>query len=312
MCLTAKRRKRCREWFFSELTPVLEPDGRLIVVGTRKHHDDLYATLMDNRGYDCRIQKAVIDEANRTVLCPEKWTYERLMEDKQELGSVLWSREKQNEVVDDATALFKIEWLEAAQDETLRMGEPEPDMAIYQGVDLAIVADKRAAEERDSDYTVIVTIGVRPDGTRVVIDCFRERGLSPQQVMEAVLREAGRYRPTLITLENNLFQRIYELELIRNSDLPLKGHTTTRVKADLYQGVPSLAVLFENGKVRLPAGDEYSRSKSRAIIQEFYGLGVEAHDDLVMAFWLGNLNIPMHMRPPQTRGGEILFGWKKA
>lgn len=46
-----------------------------------------------------------------------------------------------------------------------------------------------------------------------------------------------------------------------------------------------MAVLFERGKVVLPAGDEYSRRMSGHLIDQLHGLGLERHDDLAMAFW---------------------------
>jgi len=127
-----------------------------------------------------------------------------------------------------------------------------------------------------------------------VLDFYRARGLTPGELTRAIVRQARRWRPARITIENNLFQRLYELELIRKSDLPIVGHTTTRKKADLYEGIPSLSVLFENRKILLPTGDAASREKTALLIQELHGLGVEKHDDLVMALWLANRGIPLH------------------
>lgn len=306
LCQSSTQRRKVRDWFLSELTPILEPEGRQLVIGTRKHFDDLYSHLIANPEYETLIERALLDEETRAVLMPEKWSYERLLQDRRELGTVVFNREKQNEVIDDSTALFPLAWLEAAQAPDLRMaqppahylpeGEDPEELEIYQGVDLAMVADRQRAEQSDSDYSVILTLGVRPDGTRILIDFFRQRGLTPDQLTKAIVRQAKKWQPARITIENNLFQRVYELELIRKSDLPLSGHTTTRKKADLYEGVPSLSVLFENRKILLPTGDDPSREKTSLLIQELHGLGVEKHDDLVMALWLANLGIPLHYR----------------
>ena len=89
-----------------------------------------------------------------------------------------------------------------------------------------------------------------------------------------------------ITIENNLFQRLYEERLIAETDLPVHGHTTGREKMDVFRGVPSLSVLFENGKYRLPRGDDRSARLVDTLANELVGLGVEAHDDMVMALWI--------------------------
>jgi len=55
---------------------------------------------------------------------------------------------------------------------------------------------------------------------------------------------------------------------------------------DVYTGVPSLSVLFEHGKYRLPCGDERSARLTDALANELVGLGIEHHDDMVMALWI--------------------------
>lgn len=47
-CNTAALRAKTRSWFFSELWPTLNPGGTMLVIGTRKHADDLYSHLMAN------------------------------------------------------------------------------------------------------------------------------------------------------------------------------------------------------------------------------------------------------------------------
>lgn len=298
-CRSATQRRKALDWFFSELTPILEPNGRQLVIGTRKHFDDLYSHLIGNPSYTSVIEKAIIDEETHEVLMPEKWSYDRLVADRRELGTVVFNREKQNEVIDDSTAIFQLRWLEKCLDDSLRMGpaawqDKAEEMVFYQGIDLAMVTDRDRAESKDSDYNVVITLGVKPDGTRTVVDLFRRRGLTPDEMLRCVVREARKWNPARITVENNLFQRLFELEIIRRTDLPIKGHTTNRKKSDLYEGVPSLSVLFENGKIVLPSGDPVSRENSRLLIQELHGLGVEKHDDIVMALWMANLGIPVH------------------
>lgn len=287
LCWFRSQRDRVERWFFSELTPVLEADGRLLVVGTRKHHDDLYAHLIENPAYSHRIDRAILDEAHGRVLMPERWTFERLLADREEIGTVVFNREKQNQVIDEGTTLFRREWLENCLDpSTVLGGAPHSGWAIVQGIDLAVVSDPYRAQERDSDYSAVVTAAAAPDGRIAILDLWMERGLSPEALLESLVRLGARHRPRLVVIENNAFQHWVERELRERSDLPVMGHTTGRAnKSSFTDGLASLAVLFERGKVTLPAGDEHSRRMSGMLIDQLHGLGVERHDDLAMALW---------------------------
>jgi hypothetical protein len=291
LCYFRSQRDRVHRWFLSELTPVLEAEGRLLVVGTRKHHDDLYARLMENPAYKHRIDRAIVSEERHEALMPERWTYERLAADREEIGTVLFNREKQNEVIDEGTALFRREWLEGCLDPERTLGAvPNPLLPIVQGIDLASVSDPGRAMERDTDYSVVVTLAIEPEGRLLLVDLWMDRGLSPEALLDHLMRIGNRYRPAQIVIENNAFQHWVEEELRGRTDLPIMGHTTGRSnKGSFTDGVPSLAALFERRKVRLPAGDAHSRRMSGLLIDQLHGLGLERHDDLAMAFWFAVL-----------------------
>lgn len=53
---TPAMRKKTLEWFENVLLPVLEDDGRLVVVGTSWYQDDLYDHLMEHPSFDVRIK----------------------------------------------------------------------------------------------------------------------------------------------------------------------------------------------------------------------------------------------------------------
>jgi hypothetical protein len=287
VCAFRRQRDRVHRWFLSELTPVLESDGRLIVVGTRKHHDDLYSRLIGNPAYRHRIDRALLDESKKKVLMPERWSYDRLMADREEIGTVLFNREKQNQVIDSFTALFRREWLEGSLDAAVSLGtSPEGTRFLVQGIDLASVSEAGHAEEKDTDYSVVVTLGVDREDRLTVVDVWRERGLSPDRLLKGLIGQMQRHRPALVLVENNAFQHWVEQELRNRTDLKVEGHTTGhRNKTSLSEGLPSLAALFERGRVRLPSGDLRSRELCGELIEELYGLGYEKHDDVAMAFW---------------------------
>jgi len=70
-----------------------------------------------------------------------------------------------------------------------------------------------------------------------------------------------------------------------------KSRVSRRSRMDVFKGVPSLSVMFENGKYRLPRGDKRSEKLVDILTNELVGLGIETHDDTVMALWIAECGI---------------------
>tara|TARA_R110000796_G_scaffold84292_1_gene183830 strand:- start:330 stop:1679 length:1350 start_codon:yes stop_codon:yes gene_type:complete len=243
------------------------------------------------------------------TLWPEERPIEYLLEERYSIGSQLFSREFQNQVQDDSIAVFKMAWLEAALErgKDMVLGEV-PDVAGFefvQGWDLALVTDAKKAERANRDYTVGVGWGKDAKGNRYLVSGSRRRGMSPNALQANVVSQYHGITPPprAVVVERNNFGELHFLGLQKNTDLPLKAHytgggnvdmkssTAAANKADPWQGVPSMAALFENGKVSLPSGNEQSRQFSEALIKELWGLGREAHDDIVMALWIAETEL---------------------
>jgi len=227
-----------------------------------------------------------------TPLWPERWPLKRLLREKDEIGSLVFAQEYQNEPISEETTYFRREWIEKCYRYNKGMvPHYNGEMPVFTGWDLSVVADKERAVAHDSDYTVGITIALGEDGTRHILDIYRERGLTPGQILSIIKAKAQNFNPAVITIENNLFQCLYEQQLISTTDLPIFGHTTGHEKMDVFEGVPSLSVLFENGKYTLPRGDERSARLMDVLTNELVGLGIEKHDDTVMALWIAECGI---------------------
>lgn len=323
---TDGQRKKIREWFHGTLLELLEPHGRVVVIGTRKHFHDLYGHLIEedptfeyihDKAIDCVDPGAIphrlefqtrgvkqiatgvelLSNDVPDVLWPEKWNIKKLLLKRASMGSVLFSREQQNEVIDDATGMFKLAHLEACRREDLSYiedgmnGIPPHELLhgrfniIVQSWDLSAVQSKELAQQRDTDYTVGVTLGIDGHGNRYLLNLVRERGLGYTQMQDLIKRQYELYLPYCVIIENNLFQNVFVERLIEETALPIVPHTTDHRKHDYYEGVPSLAILFENGKYYLPYRRPDDKIKTNDVIAEFHGLSVERHDDIVMAMY---------------------------
>ena len=311
---TAGVRRKTREWLSGTIQPVLTRGGVMLVVGTRKHADDIYAHMIKDPTFNLIHDRAIIKmpdsyqfvtEVDRTgrdvikditvqgeheVLWSQHRPIEYLLKERATVGSRLFTREFQNEVQDADDAMFKTDWIDAAlmRGRTLGLREmpPADKLRVVQAWDLALVTDPSKAEKNDSDFTVGICWASDEAGHRYLLDFARFRGVSPHELYRRIelFYERWRQYVTVVAVEKNNFGQLHTLSLKQRSDLPLREHqTTARSKASALTGVPRLTVLFENDKITLPARDKDDRDALEPLITELQGYGVEAHDDTVLA-----------------------------
>lgn len=323
-------RQKNIDYFYTAITNMIVPGGQIIVVGTPFHAADLYADLAKNKRYCFRRFPAVSKEG--TALWPTRYCATDAIQEalakrgiivtsleskKIEIGSIRFTREFLCEPISDEMSLFPEKLFRGADVEifTAKLGMPRRFWkqhgikTIYVGVDFALSSSTSA------DYTAVFVLGVDKYGNRWVIDIQQHRGLSYQQQLSLINAVGKKYKPDVIYLEANQMQRIFGDELIRLSDLPIQkfittgsgsakarrkkvpgSNTVTQNKNSLEGGVPSLRVLLENKKIRIPRGDEASCEMTDRWVNEMKSFtwadgklqGVGAHDDLVMAFWIAD------------------------
>jgi hypothetical protein len=288
-------RRKHIEYFRSAITNMIVPGGQIIVVGTPFHAADLYGMLEKNPEYETRRYPAV--QPDGKALWPERYDEESLARKKREIGSIAFTREFGCQAVSDEMSLFPRGLFQGPPVEQYRvkLGMPyafweQAGVTIYMGVDLAISSNVGA------DFFVIFVIGVDSRGNRWIVDIFRKKGLAYQKQLSYINGMARKYEPALILIESNQMQKIYSDELIRLSDLPIKDYTTGTEKHMLDKGVPGLRILAENGKFRIPRGDQSSVERTDVWITEMNGftiqdgrvVSVTEHDDTGMACWLAN------------------------
>lgn len=319
-------RRKTRDWLNGTVLPTLDPGGILFVIGTRKHHDDVYAHMIRNPIYEVFEDRAIIEwpknykyqiarggdgreylagvevEGEGVVLWPEERPLEYLLKERYGTTPRMFAREYQHQVQDADDAQIKWEWLERAKERgrNLSYYQVPPgasNLVTVQGWDLSLVTDKKEADRKNRDYTVGTTLAKSTDGMHYILGIFRERGISPGHLPGIVQREYDRVLRLgvvvrEVAVERNAFGELHYLALQHETDLPLHPHITHgRLKADPWEGVPSIAAIFELDKVTLPYGDAESREMTDALCAELFGLGVEAHDDMVMSLWISLLRL---------------------
>jgi len=330
---TDNQREKLRRWFTQALIPTgLEGKLITIVLGTILHADALLSRLLSAEHFEPFLKRryaalyntdGMPDGEGTVALWPEYWSLGQLLARRRKIGALAFAQEYLNIPIDDAAALFPMRWLQSARRrgegrpflyapppripfstatstwdpvELARLaGDPRAYQVLVTSWDLGLVDDEEQARSRDTDYTVGLTLALRPDDRVDLRRLYRARGLSPAQLRARVISEQRILAADYIVVENNQAQRLHEIEL-RSLGLPIVGHTTTKRKRSLWDGVPGMALAFETGRLDLCWNDPRERARIDVLINELHGLGFEAHDDTVMALWFGLLTVNKWIR----------------
>lgn len=341
---TSQQRTKLERWLNKALLPTgLQDELLTIAVGTILHPDSLLLKLLDPKRYTGWLKRrfaaryndhGLPDVDGRTLLWPEFWTDAKLRRVRFKIGSVAFAQEYLNQPIDDETALFRREWLEAAKRRGRGLGflyGPAPRVPFnvvvstwdyaelvrlagtataYQVVitawDLGIVGSEKEAKERDTDFTVGITVGLTLSDRIEVRRIYRRRGMTPAELRERILAEQRVLEADVVVVETNAAQKMLELDLRGVPELPIVGHVTDRRKHDVYEGVPGMALLLELERMDFAWDTDREQQRVDELINELHGLGQEAHDDLVMALWLAIVRVRKWQRVRDTRRRRLL------
>ncbi|MHB8491192.1 MAG: phage terminase large subunit [Solirubrobacteraceae bacterium] len=278
---TAERRAATRERFAKEWLPMVSPGGIVIVIGTRKHWDDLYSQLIPKDGQPTGW--TVLDNALSAIgpdgqsIWPEMWSLQALQERKAELDSVdilAWPQEYENRPIPTQTQMFTPQlWPE--------WDELPEGVTHFQAWDLAI------SERETADFTCGVDVAVDGDQNLYIVDCRYGRWNFDAQ--QRNFDEFGHQYPAqAIGIEAVQYQAAAVQEMARRTMLPVKALTLSRKKqrgrVTLAMDKVSRARLLEAraalGKVFLPKG---LRAWKSWLMEQLAYFPSGAHDDGVDA-----------------------------
>jgi len=313
---SASVRQKTRDWLAATVTPILNQGGMMLVIGTRKSEQDIYAHMKNDPTYrvieDAAIKKwpdsyeyiTDIDEKGNEyikdvkvvgdyeVLWPEFRPIKYLLMERRSMGSHLFAREMQNQVQSEDDAIIRRDWVERAKRNNYTFDFPPnidlSECLVVQAWDLSIEADKKKAKSKDTDFTAGFCLARDPNGKIWVLDMFHERGITQQSIMNAIVSMYERWEEYVreIWVEKNSFGAIHIQQLQRTS-LPVKPVVMTAKNA-LRNSIHHVAVLFENQLVRLPYGDAYSQKYMDTFCDELVAYpSTGMHDDTICSFMHG-------------------------
>ena len=184
-------------WYRSELITRLKPKGRIIVVMTRWHHDDLGGRLLRSEDHWHVLRLPALAEpgdplhrAPGEALWPEWEDAEALQRKRMAVGSRLWAAHYQQAPLTDTSGMFPAQRIEIADTQPI-------GTKCVRAWDLAATI---AADGKDPDWTVGIKLAVGSNNEFHVLDIIRLRA-GPHEVGSTIVSTAEKDgRETVIGL----------------------------------------------------------------------------------------------------------------
>ena len=248
--------------------------GRTRYIGTRYHMNDTYATIMEREAATPRIYPATEDGTPDGE--PVFLTREQLQKKRKEQGPYTFASQMlQNPTADDAQGFDRL-WLRHARIDS------------YDGMNVYIVVDPASEKKKDSDYTVMMVIGLGQDDNYYILDLVRDR-LNLTERGRKIMELHRQYKPKAVGYEKYGLQADVEFvkyiqaqENYRFDVIELGGQMPKNDR------IRRLIPLFEQGRIYLPMSLHYVDYQGRSsdlvrdfVDQEYISFPVSHHDDML-------------------------------
>jgi predicted phage terminase large subunit-like protein len=191
-------RERAWNWYRFDLTTRLKPRGRIVLIMTRWHEDDLAGRLLAQNSGEWSVLRlpALAEEDDPlqrdlgAALWPDWEDEGALLRKRDTIGERAWSALFQQSPRPIVGSLFKIDCIDVLDASPTRL-----EGVVVRGWDLAATM---ATGGNDPDWTVGVKLTRDSQGRFVVLDVVRIRG-TPHEV-EVAIEEAARIDGPPVTI----------------------------------------------------------------------------------------------------------------
>ncbi len=243
-------RSSLKEWYRQNIYTRLMPDGKIIVVQTRWHEDDLAGWLLNEHQHEnwSVVSLPAIAERDEEyrregeALWPKRYPLPVLKQIQKTEGSSAWAALYQQRPTAAEGGIFKKEQFQD-YDELPRNEKTKRLEVSYilQSWDTAFTA------KSDSDYSVGTTWGIGPKGY-YLLDMWRGKCEFPE-LKAAAKQQANKWQPNVVCIENKASGISLYQELKRETRIPIHA---VKVDRDKIARAHAVTPLFESGRVFLP------------------------------------------------------------
>jgi len=295
-------------WNFLQkvVSPMVTESGKKVLVGTKKRKHDIFDRVEKNPGWEHRRYPATPDNP----IFPEKWSEERLKKKKREMVPVNFRREYGLEVVIGDEVLMSPEWNKRNRDSDLTYQNE------YQGGQLRVLGLDPAISPT-GDYCAFFGQVKMNSGYKRVLHASREKGISLGAMKNKLELLDNRYNFSTIVIEQNSFQRLAVEDIIDSTSLPVTGHTTSKTKSDPSDGIPRIAIGFENGKYIYPYNTQEDKEKTDMVHEALNSLKYDGNKltnnhtpDIVMAKYLSEQGLNRFESKKKSTPEPVVMGFE--
>jgi predicted phage terminase large subunit-like protein len=178
--------------YVSDLMDLLEPDGTLILIGTRWHFDDVYGRIIEDNKiiptYDV-FHRTVWKDEEKNIPLFKKFTPAYIEELRRTKGPYEFACQYLNTPVDDETAEFRREWIE--QFDLIEL-ETKP-------FNVFITADPAMKKTERTDWSGFVVNAVTADNKWYILKAYR-RKYGPTEFIDELFALKRQYGDRLVDM----------------------------------------------------------------------------------------------------------------
>jgi len=269
------------EWFTFGARTRLMPGGRVAIVQTRWHMDDLTGRVTNDMvknelsdNYEIVEFPALLDSEDadgkpiQKPLWPEFFDLSALERTKASMPAFQWNAQYQQQPTAEEASIIKREWWQIWPDE-------DPPAVEY----VIMSLDAAAEKHNRADYTALTTWGVflneKEDARHLILlDSIKKR-LEFPELKELAMQEYTRWEPDAFIVEKKS-SGVALYQEMRRMGLPVQEYTPHRGTGDKLARLNSVADIIASGMAWVP-----TRRWADELVEEVAGFPFMSNDDLV-------------------------------
>lgn len=270
------------EWFTYGARTRLMPGGKVAIVQTRWHQDDLTGRVIKDMTQNAEsdqyevvefpaileIEDKVTHEIVLKPLWPEFFDLEALGRTKASMPTFQWNAQYQQNPTGEEAAIVKREWWN-----TWKLEEPPECEFIIMSLDSAAETNNRA------DYTALTTWGVfmyePAEAYNIILLNSIKKRLEFPELKELALEEYKKREPDSFIVEKKS-SGVALYQEMRRMGIPVQEYTPHRGSGDKMARLNSVSDIISSGLVWVP-----ETRWAEELVEEIAGFPFMSNDDLV-------------------------------